>query len=66
MGSDIGKSLLGAVFRNGLRSGDTLRGYADAVGADLDDVVFSARYTRIGFLLSILARAPDLSGKKKP
>ena len=59
VGSDIGKYLLGTAFRNGLRIQDVLGGYADAVGADLGDVVFSARYTRIGYLLSFLVRNPD-------
>ncbi len=59
VGSDVGKYLLGTAVRNGLRIRDVLGGYADAVGADLGDVIFSARYTRIGFLLSFLARNPD-------
>ena len=53
MGSDVGKYMLGAAYRRkGPSIREHLRGYADAVGAELDDVVFSARYTRIGFLLS--------------
>lgn len=64
VGSDIGKYLLGAAFRNGLPIRDTLQGYAEAVGVGLDDVEFSARYTRIGFLLAGLARAPFPPGNK--
>ena len=63
-GSDVGKYLLGTAFRNGLRISDVLGGYADAVGADLGDVVFSARYTRIGFLLSFLVRTPDKNDRR--
>ena len=56
IGSDFGKYMLGAACRSWTISiREHLRGYADALGAELDDVVFSARYTRIGFLLSVLA-----------
>jgi hypothetical protein len=57
LGSDYGKYLLGAAYRSEpLLVREELRGYAAAVGADLDDVVFSARYTRIGFLLGMVTR----------
>ena len=56
VGSDFGKYMLGAAYRGGATSiREHLRGYADALGVELDDVVFSARYTRIGFLLSFRA-----------
>ena len=56
VGSDFGKYMLGAAYRGrAIAVREHLRGYAAALGAELDDVVFSARYTRIGFLLSVLA-----------
>ena len=48
--------MLGAASRSrAIAVREHLRGYAAALGIELDDVVFSARYTRIGFLLSVLA-----------
>ena len=53
VGSDFGKYMLGAAYRGrAISIREHLRGYADALGVELDDVIFSARYTRIGFLLS--------------
>jgi len=56
LGSDAGKYLAGLLHRTGTPLTKGLRAYAAAVGADLGDVVFGARYTRIGFLLSLLPK----------
>lgn len=58
VGSDAGKYLAGVLHRNDVPLGKGLRPYAEAAGAGIDDVVFGARYTRIGFLLTMLPKNP--------